>query len=100
MNKKLISAAVASALAVPAVVNAEEHMTVQTYGRINNAIGDPQSVEDAAFHFAKLLQHLVALIGQGKSEHFHFGELVHAIQAARFTSGSAGFRAVTVADPA
>jgi len=38
MNKKLISAAVASALAVPAVVNAEEHMTVQTYGRINNAI--------------------------------------------------------------
>lgn len=38
MNKKLISAAVASALAAPAVVNAEEHMTVQTYGRINNAI--------------------------------------------------------------
>jgi predicted porin len=38
MNKKVISAAVASALAAPAVVNAEEHMTVQTYGRINNAI--------------------------------------------------------------
>jgi predicted porin len=38
MNKKLVSAAVASALAAPAAVNAEEHMTVQTYGRINNAI--------------------------------------------------------------
>lgn len=38
MNKKVISAAVASALAAPAVVNAEEHMSVQTYGRINNAI--------------------------------------------------------------
>lgn len=38
MNKKLLSAAVASALAAPAVVSAEEHMTVQTYGRINNAI--------------------------------------------------------------
>ena len=38
MNKKLISAAVASALAVPAVVNADEHTTVQVYGRINNAL--------------------------------------------------------------
>ena len=38
MNKKVISAAVASALAAPAVVSAEEHMTVQTYGRINNAV--------------------------------------------------------------
>ena len=38
MNKKVISAAVASALVAPAVVNAEEHMSVQTYGRINNAL--------------------------------------------------------------
>lgn len=37
MNKKVIATAVASALAVPAVVNAQE-TTVQTYGRINNAI--------------------------------------------------------------
>lgn len=37
MNKKVITAAVASALAVPAAVNAQE-TTVQTYGRINNAI--------------------------------------------------------------
>ena len=37
MNKKIITAAVASALAVPAAVSAQE-TTVTTYGRINNAI--------------------------------------------------------------
>ena len=39
MNKKVISTAVASALAVPAVASAQDDgMTVQVYGRINNAI--------------------------------------------------------------
>ena len=39
MNKKVISTAVACALAVPAVASAQDNgMTVQVYGRINNAL--------------------------------------------------------------
>lgn len=38
MKKKLIATAVAGALALPAVVVAEEHTTFRVYGRVNNAI--------------------------------------------------------------
>ena len=69
-------------------------------GRVDHAVGNSQFVEQAAFQFAEVLEHGVALVGQGEGEHLDLRELVHAVQSPRSPARRAGLGAETVADPA
>ncbi len=68
--------------------------------RIDHSIRNRQFVEQPALQVAEVIEHAVALVGSGESEHLDFGELVHAIQPTRRATGRARFRTETVTDAA
>ncbi len=52
-------------------------------GRVDHAVGDSQAVKNLALEIAEMQVHRVALLGEREGEHLDFGELMHAVKAAR-----------------
>ena len=69
-------------------------------GRVDDAVGNPQLVEDLALQLAQLLVHGVALIRQREGEHLDLRELVNAVDAARGPAVGTRLGAEAVADAA